>query len=616
MAATPKHYVGKHFARSPSIATLSRFLQRYFYLLLTIALLLLALTYYASSNPSTRLQQLYDEHAHLIHVNFRSSSLQSNVSTQHTERLHQLRQYIHATGRSQPLVQADDQLTVTQYWKTDLDHYNEVASWLHVVPSCAFSTGQLDPPLADLCLPPADVDVYYTPQWLYPEVFIDWSYRNRFLWEYHYDQWDLTDPKQLKDMLFVLPKQVDRAELNTLKQPTDDAAVYTESPPVTAIVYNMTLSPLGHAYDTATNRRYEPRGCKREIVRDEVDDRIDYMADDDDYYGDYGWAAHLRKFAADDYDDADNWRPRKQQTTEPDHYAKEVISISQYWGSTYYHYINENLIKLMPLLPYIHAHSGVLIHVAPTKDTDQLDYMYSIAEHLGIAKEQLVTDWVEAEVAIMPAATHCGIPRRCDLQVLRREVWRHLVSPEQLRTEAKRVLALPSSQYVQSAAGDAPGNTPTTRQSKSTINILLVHRSGRARSINNYKQLHTRLSQAAEGYNAAHLSHDNNTKLIQLSVYDDDAKGYHPEAFDRFHAADLILAPHGSALTHLCACVPGTTVIEVHTADLNGCFLHESVKLGLRYWQVDPEGTPPEASMNVSVADLTDLVMHQISLYR
>jgi hypothetical protein len=100
------------------------------------------------------------------------------------------------------------------------------------------------------------------------------------------------------------------------------------------------------------------------------------------------------------------------------------------------------------------------------------------------------------------------------------------------------------------------------------VQIVFVYRRNRGRSISQAEELLTGLRALPR---------------VNVSIFDDNGQGYHPEAWPLFRTADVVVGPHGSALTHITAMRPGGVVVEVAIPDLNMCFMHASYKLGLRH---------------------------------
>jgi len=97
-------------------------------------------------------------------------------------------------------------------------------------------------------------------------------------------------------------------------------------------------------------------------------------------------------------------------------------------------------------------------------------------------------------------------------------------------------------------------------------------------------------------------------------VFDDNGAGYHPEAWDLFRAAEVIVAPHGSALSHAVATRPGALVVEViHPDYLNPCFAHASVKLGLKHHYVlDKEAYTKKEDLHVDIDSIIQIIQQAI----
>jgi capsular polysaccharide biosynthesis protein len=66
-----------------------------------------------------------------------------------------------------------------------------------------------------------------------------------------------------------------------------------------------------------------------------------------------------------------------------------------------------------------------------------------------------------------------------------------------------------------------------------------------------------------------------------------------------FSAAEVIISPHGAALTNLVFCTPKTKVIELFSPNyINSCYRALSNQVDIDYWYLLGEGKPPSQKMN------------------
>lgn len=66
-----------------------------------------------------------------------------------------------------------------------------------------------------------------------------------------------------------------------------------------------------------------------------------------------------------------------------------------------------------------------------------------------------------------------------------------------------------------------------------------------------------------------------------------------------FSRAEVIISPHGAALTNLVFCTPKTKVIELFSPNyINSCYRALSNQVNIDYWYLLGEGKPPSQSMN------------------
>jgi len=79
---------------------------------------------------------------------------------------------------------------------------------------------------------------------------------------------------------------------------------------------------------------------------------------------------------------------------------KEVFTITQFWGSGFYHGTLDNLPRIVPYLHFLHTHPHIRIHPASKMKNLNL---------LDIQSSRLITEPVAyAEILYMPAGGPCG----------------------------------------------------------------------------------------------------------------------------------------------------------------------------------------------------------------
>ena len=205
------------------------------------------------------------------------------------------------------------------------------------------------------------------------------------------------------------------------------------------------------------------------------------------------------------------------------------ITIAQFWGYGYYHFVGENLPRLMPVLSrfdtknyYVHVHQ-------------KTNFVYSFLKLFGIQPQNVLSGNVFARNLLVPESIACGN------------------TPAYLLHEMKSRL-LQSLQIQQNNA----------------CNILVIKRQ--TRSILNHKEMIKELQ--ANFLNCSIIEHTGNEPITQQ--------------LKMMYSASVVIAPHGAGLVNVLVCRPNTLIFEFlnRKTDLNIIYMLMSLKLGLRYFGI------------------------------
>lgn len=229
--------------------------------------------------------------------------------------------------------------------------------------------------------------------------------------------------------------------------------------------------------------------------------------------------------------------------------VEKIIVLTQGYGHNFYHSVLESTIKLVDVQEALRQNPALYVHASP--DTPA----FPLLSVLGIDPSRILSGAVYAKHAIVPRATLCMDPTL--RQLLK---FRSLIMNTKCFKRAKpRTCGRP--------------------------NILLIKRDpGTPRAILNYDELRSNLTQLAtvKGYNfAEYISPRGPRRGCEII-----------EDMILFKQSQVIVAPHGAALTNAILCDPGTVVVEVQTSQIANVFTGISMKLGFRHHiQVDKTAT-------------------------
>ena len=225
-----------------------------------------------------------------------------------------------------------------------------------------------------------------------------------------------------------------------------------------------------------------------------------------------------------------NKEPISQNLT-PQHRVDRCVTIAQYWGYGYYHFVGENLPRLIPVISSMRDTQNLLIHV------HQKNKIVSQFLHfLNLDPKRAVSGNVFASELIVPEYIACGN------------------TPAYLLHEMRnRILSeLPVKNIVDNSR---------------KCNILVIKRQ--TRIILNHAEMIKNLSYKFPWCSVVvHLGDEPLAKQLQLMA-----------------DASVVIAPHGAGLVNMFVCHRNTLIIEFlnRGADINVLYMIMSLKLGLRY---------------------------------
>jgi len=218
--------------------------------------------------------------------------------------------------------------------------------------------------------------------------------------------------------------------------------------------------------------------------------------------------------------------PRKMRTYE------EVFTISQFWGSGFYHGTLENLPRIAPYLSFLQKHRHIRIHVAA-----RMKYL----NMLGIHHSRLITERViKANILYVPPGGPCGNSPFFATQILASAI-----------TKQK-----------------------SHNMSNKRDVIVLIKRS-KKRWFKNHSYILRMLKTHASNLN------------LTVEVFDDNPLPHVDKTVDIFYKALIVIAPHGAGEANLIFSQPGTLLIEGLCYDIgksNLCYRNMAQSLGQQYY--------------------------------
>lgn len=225
-----------------------------------------------------------------------------------------------------------------------------------------------------------------------------------------------------------------------------------------------------------------------------------------------------------------NKEPMSQNLT-PQHRVDRCVTIAQYWGYGYYHFVGENLPRLIPVISSMRDTRNLLIHVHQKNKI-----VAQFLQLLNLDPIRVVSGNVFASELIVPEYIACGN------------------TPAYLLHEMqKRILSeLPERNLV---------------ENRRKCNILVIKRQ--TRIILNHAEMIKNLTYKFPWCSVVvHSGDEPLAKQLQLMA-----------------DSSVVIAPHGAGLVNMFVCRRNTLIIEFlnRGADINVLYMVMSLKLGLRY---------------------------------
>ena len=231
---------------------------------------------------------------------------------------------------------------------------------------------------------------------------------------------------------------------------------------------------------------------------------------------------------------------------------KEVFVIGQYWGNAFFHFVNENLPRLIFALHFLQRNKDVKVFV-----DDKNEFTMNILADIGISSDRLVSRSVKTEIAYLPRGAPCGRPPIINTLLL-------------------------------SALLTANSNSkPDT--------VILIKRSAVVRWFMHHSLILNKIQDIVSS-----LPHK-----LKVTVFDDQNLPSYQETKELFHRAVMVVAPHGAGLSNLMFSQPGTCVVEGLCYDkyrlVQPCYQHLAHILGHIYHGV----VMPYQCMDIEPNDLS-----------
>jgi hypothetical protein len=115
-----------------------------------------------------------------------------------------------------------------------------------------------------------------------------------------------------------------------------------------------------------------------------------------------------------------------------------VVTISQYFGDTFYHFLAEDLTRALPLLDKILADKDIMVHVY----NHSVGFVAEALQLIGIARERLIHGDGCAKVLYIPEPVGCGGPSFEMLHMTRRKLQHALGCPVPRMDSSKYVVMI------------------------------------------------------------------------------------------------------------------------------------------------------------------------------
>jgi hypothetical protein len=239
------------------------------------------------------------------------------------------------------------------------------------------------------------------------------------------------------------------------------------------------------------------------------------------------------------------------------HYAR-VLTISTRWGSAYYHFTADVLVRLVPAYDLLLRHPDIRVHITHDSVGLQLrPYVVQGLKFFGVHPSRLVFGELTADLVLYPQPTMCSRTSVSQLLNLRALIHHILTLRRQLKDNNPQQDAI---QLQQSQS------QPLKEQ------ILVVDRAGSSRALNNHADLVRRLRDLFPDFVVAEYR----------------SSPDYAATMETFARSSVVVAPHGAGLVHIVA-MPAESVVVELMGSLNDCFRSMAINLGhiYRSWNGD-----------------------------
>ena len=241
----------------------------------------------------------------------------------------------------------------------------------------------------------------------------------------------------------------------------------------------------------------------------------------------------------------------------------EVFVVSQLRGTTFFHFLIENLTRIAPCLSFLMRHRHIKILVQR-----ETGFTPKLLAALGIESSRLVSGNIRADIVYMPAGSPCGHAT--------------ILSAQMLSLHFRARLPEPSP----------PRDT-----------IILIKRSTKR-----WFYYHDDI--------LAMIRRHADTGGLNTVVYGDDPVPGVDDTLRLFSRAYIVVAPHGAGESNLIFSQPGTILIEGLCYDsrdkLNWCYKNMMATLGHRYCGLLFE----KQCMNITAADGEPFVKYYVDKFK
>ena len=214
----------------------------------------------------------------------------------------------------------------------------------------------------------------------------------------------------------------------------------------------------------------------------------------------------------------------------------EVFTITQYWGTKYFHFLVEVLPRIVPFLTFLVQSPSIKIHIPGYEEP----YLKQLSTHFKLNESRFITGLVRARILYLPQSGPCGSAT---------------VFNSRLQSMIQRSL-IPQD--------DQPRNI-----------ILLIKRS--------LKRYFTHHDEILSALKAVVLRRN---AFYRVDVFDDNPLPSLEDTMRLFNRAFIVIAPHGAGESNMLYSEPGTLLIEGLCNPVNACYRNLMHVLGHRYYGI------------------------------